>query len=77
MRFLSDFLGALSRLRGTGLGGGQWEPAPCRYTRTAAGKRIVYIWAMPLVMIYLGRIRVLNKQKKKKKKKPRSRNALY
>jgi len=28
----------------------------------------LYIWAMPLVMIYLGRIRVLNKQKKKKKK---------
>ena len=37
----------------------------------------LYIWAMPLVMIYLGRIRVLNKQKKKKKKLRQPTSAVF
>jgi len=44
----------------------QGELALCRPARFAARKRIVN---SPLVMIYIGRIRVIIKKKKKKKKK--------
>ena len=46
-------------------GNGSLHRAAIRGLRRGNG---LYIWAMPLVMIYLDRIRVLNKQKKKKKK---------
>jgi len=42
-------------------GNGSLHRAAIRGLRRGNG---LYIWAMPLVMIYLGRIRVLNKQKK-------------
>ena len=50
-------------------GNGSLHRAATRGLRRGNG---LYIWAMPLVMIYLGRIRVMNKQKKKKKKSPPS-----
>ena len=42
-------------------GNGSLHRAAIRGLRRGNG---LYIWAMPLVMIYLGRIRVLNKKKK-------------
>jgi len=55
-------------------GKGSLHHAAIRRLRRRNG---LYIWAMPLVMIYLGPIRVLNKKKKKKKKPASHRGTLF
>jgi len=62
--FFCDFLGARIHLRGIGLGGGQggaWA-LHCAATRGLRSGNELYIL---LAMIYLGRMRVMNKPKKK------------